>query len=426
MSRLVLLLLLAPLALLAEPRPLTLQQAVQLALRQNPDLLLARVDAEKAAQGVAAARGAFATQAYAGSGLGWTDGIPQSIEGATPAIVQASARRTVYDGAALARVKEARALAEAAGHSAAAREDEAAFQVAVAWLNLDASDRQISVLEERLPRLRSIEEAIGQRVREGRALPLEESAARLDRLRTERMTEMERSRRRSLAATLASYLGLDPAEGIDPVGEAPAPADGPADAAASAARAVEQSPELDGLEAQAAAKRFAVRAEKAASKPRLDFVAQYSLLSRFNNYEEFFNRFQRHNGQAGIALRVPLFRSRDVSARIGQAEVESRKAELTLEARRSSVAAESAQAFEAVEQAETAQQIARLELDFSREKVDVALAKMEEGRAALDEVERARVEESLAWQKLYDSRYEVERTRLNLLRRTGDLAAMFR
>ena len=424
MNRLPLAVLLLPLLLSAQPRSLTLREAVELALRQNPSLLLARIETEKASQGVAVARGAFATQAYAGSGLGWTEGIPQSVEGATPAVAQAAARRTVYDGAALARVREARALAEAAGHSAAAREDEAVFQVAVAWLDLDASDRHITLLGERLPRLQAIEDAVAQRVSEGRALPLEASGARLDRVRAERLLAMERSRRRALEATLVSYLGLDPARGIDPAGD-PRRRRRARRRHSSAALAVAR-PRTDSLEAQVAARRHAVQAAKAASRPRLDFVAQYSLLTRFNNYEEFFNRFQRHNGQIGIALRAPLFRSRDVSARIGQAEVERRQAELTLQARRAGVAAETVQAFEAVEQAESAQQIARLELDFAREKVGVALAQLEEGRAAIDEIARARLDESLAWQRLYESRYEVERARLGLLRRTGDLAAMFR
>ena len=70
--------------------------------------------------------------------------------------------------------------------------------------------------------------------------------------------------------------------------------------------------------------------------------------------------------------------------------------------------------------------LARLELDYARQALDVVLAQFEEGRAALDAVERARVQESLAWQVFYDAKYEWERAKLDLLRRTGDLAAAFR
>lgn len=410
-----------------QTRSLTLDEAVKLALEQNPDLLLARIDAERTAGSIAVAQGAFATQAFAGSGLGWTDGIPQSVEGATPAAVQASARRTIFDRSAQARVKEAQANAEAARYSAAAKEDEVAYRIAAAWLDLDQSDRLIELLGERIPRFRAIEETMALRVKEGRALPLEASRTKLERVRAERLLDLERSRRRGLEATLASYLGLDPAVSISTLGEGELEAGRESTSPAeSAARAAEQSPELDSLASNIAAKEMAVKAEKGASMPRLDFVAQYSLLTRFNNYEEFFNRFQRHNAQAGIALRVPLFRSRDVSARVAKAQIDRQKAELELDARRSGIELESIQLFQAVEQAEGARQIARMELDFAREKVEVALAQLEEGRAALDAVEQARLEESLAWQRLYESRYAEQRARLNLLRRTGDLAMLFR
>lgn len=409
--------LLAALSLSAETHSLTMGEAVRLALQQNPDLLLARIEAERVAGGVGVAKGAFATQAFAGSGLGWTDGIPQSVEGSSPAAVQATARRTIFDRAAQLRVREARANAEAASHNAASKENEVAFRIAEAWLQLDESSRLIDLLGERIPRFRSMAEAAALRVSEGRALPLEASRTKLDRLRAEQFLQMERSRRRALEAALASYLGLDAGSNITTMGDG---------SVIETGRLPGATGELDSLAANVEAKTLAIQAEKAASLPRLDLVAQYSLLTRFNNYEEFFNRFQRHNGQVGIALRVPLFRSRDVSARIAKAEVEKRQAELELEARQSGIALELVQLRQAVEQAEGARQIAKMELDFTREKVEVALAQLEEGRAAIDAVEQARVEESRAWQRLYEARYAEQRAHLDLRRREGNLARMFR
>ena len=34
--------------------------------------------------------------------------------------------------------------------------------------------------------------------------------------------------------------------------------------------------------------------------PRADLVSQYGLFARFNNYDEFFRKFQRNNGQIGV------------------------------------------------------------------------------------------------------------------------------
>ena len=56
----------------------------------------------------------------------------------------------------------------------------------------------------------------------------------------------------------------------------------------------------------------------------------------------------------------------------------------------------------------------------------MTLAQFEEGRAAVDAVERSRVEEAQAWERYYDAKLDLEKAQLNLLRRTGDLAAALR
>ena len=45
---------------------------------------------------------------------------------------------------------------------------------------------------------------------------------------------------------------------------------------------------------------------------------------------------------------------------------------------------------------------------------------------ALDEIERARVQESVAWEGYYGGQYAVAKAKLNLLRSTGDLIAALR
>ena len=55
----------------------------------------------------------------------------------------------------------------------------------------------------------------------------------------------------------------------------------------------------------------------------------------------------------------------------------------------------------------------------------VLLAQFEEGRLAIDPVERARVIESAAWRRLYRSRYAFAKAKLALLHATGDLIEAF-
>ena len=49
------------------------------------------------------------------------------------------------------------------------------------------------------------------------------------------------------------------------------------------------------------AKNLEVQANKTAWLPQIDLIAQYGLFSKFNNYDVYFNRFQRNNAQIGVS-----------------------------------------------------------------------------------------------------------------------------
>ena len=74
---------------------------------------------------------------------------------------------------------------------------------------------------------------------------------------------------------------------------------------------------------------------------------------------------------------------------------------------------------------ETAGVVTRLDLELARESLGVLLARMEEGRASLREVEAGRYLENEKWIAFYDARRALELARYQLLRRTGGLLALF-
>ncbi len=72
----------------AEVRPLTLRQTLELAARQNPDVTLARLDEQRAEQGIKVAVDPFRPKIYGGSGVAATYGYPNSIDGSAPSLFQ--------------------------------------------------------------------------------------------------------------------------------------------------------------------------------------------------------------------------------------------------------------------------------------------------------------------------------------------------
>ena len=72
-----------PSVMLAEStQSITLLQAIKIAVEQNPDVLLARLDVKKATHSVREAKAPFSPKLHVGSGLAVSSGIPQSVDGA--------------------------------------------------------------------------------------------------------------------------------------------------------------------------------------------------------------------------------------------------------------------------------------------------------------------------------------------------------
>src|SRR5437763_8766597 len=110
--------------LFAEVRPMTLRQAVETAMKQNPDLALARLDEQKARQGIRVARDPFTPRITVGSGLAYTQGFPMSIEGSAPSIVQARASQFLFNRQQSFAVAQAKEDARGAAVSVTAKRDE--------------------------------------------------------------------------------------------------------------------------------------------------------------------------------------------------------------------------------------------------------------------------------------------------------------
>jgi outer membrane protein len=195
---------------------------------------------------------------------------------------------------------------------------------------------------------------------------------------------------------------------------------------AAAAAAMEASGEVRRLEAALAAKGLEMRSYEAAWMPRVDLVAQYGLFARFNNYDKFFNRFQRNNGQLGVSVQFPVFSGFASKAQRDIAASEMAALRLQAAAARHRAAAAARKAWQDVAALDLGVEVARMELDVAREQTGLVLALQGEGRASLRQVEEARHAENERWMGLFDAKYAADRARLDLLKETGRLAAALR
>jgi outer membrane protein TolC len=410
-------------ALSAETVAMTLRQAVEMALKQNPDVVLARLDVERARQAVRVARDPFAPRVVVGSGLAYSNGFPLSIEGAAPSIVQANATQFLFNRQQQYAVAQARENERGALLGAEAKREEVAYRSAVLYLDVERAAR-ISDLAARDARsLEQVLAAVEAQVREGRALPLVEKQAALALARARQSAESLEADRVSAENTLAVALGFAAQDRVQAIMAERAAPELPRTEEDAIQAALVSNKEIRQLESQIAAKGLEMRGERAARLPRADLVAEYAILARFNNYDEFFRRFQRNNGQVGVSLQLPLLPGPGISAQIAQTRADSDRLRTELAATRNRIISEIQQAFRDVKKAETSAGVARLDLEVAQEQLAVILAQVEEGRATRKQVEEAQVAENDKRVAFQDAQYALEKSRWNLLHATGGLIA---
>src|SRR5580698_6707471 len=91
------LLVFLPASLLAEP--VTLRQAVELALQHATSLGVASADQQHFSASYRELRNSYIPQLIAGAGIGWSDGFPLSLEGAAPSLFNVTAQSALINPA---------------------------------------------------------------------------------------------------------------------------------------------------------------------------------------------------------------------------------------------------------------------------------------------------------------------------------------
>ncbi|MDZ7638418.1 MAG: TolC family protein [Bryobacterales bacterium] len=409
----------------AAPVALSLDESVRLALRQSPDVLLARLDQQEAELKARQVGDPFSLKLGVGSGLAWTSGFPMNVGGSGPSLVNAQASMTLYDRPLRYRIAEARERAKAEALTEAEKRSAVALEVTRLFLEAES----LGLAEESLQaEIASLERVLGIRERqleEGRALPLDTKRAKVSLAAARyRLREMESTVKQS-QARIGFLLGFESGREVAPVrGERRQP-ELPADPQAAAAVAVEGSPEVERLKVFLAANQFRVKGANAIHWPVIRLVSQYSMFARFNNYDDFYNRFERHNGQIGASFELPLFTGSATRAERSQAGIEADRLRLNLETARRKVALEASAATRLAQDAKAYHELIALDLEAARDQVSVLLAQANEGKARLEDLELARTEENRKWVEYYRSRASAEQAAYDLLHKTGRLVAWF-
>ncbi len=425
MIRLTLLLVFATGAALAEVHSLTLRQAVEVALKESPDLVLARLDEQKAQAGIRIAKDPFVPKVYAGSGAAKTWGYPSSIEGAAPSIIQARTDMSLFNrpkSYELARVRE---NARGAAINVQSKSDEVAYQAASMFLDMQQMARSAQSLRLEVESLERVSEAVKLRVEEGRELALENKRVAVDLARARQRSEGLTGDLDYTQATLAVVLGYPAGDRVLPLDDDRQPLEIPESEETARDLALQNSREIRRLESEMQAKGFELRGYQSARLPVIDVVAQYSLFAK-STYESFFTHFQRNNAQVGVSIQIPVLIGSASKGQASQAESDILQLRSQMNQARNRIELDTQKSYRDLKKSETGNEVAKLDLDYAREQVSVLLSQLGEGRVARQRVDDARLNEQEKWIAFYDAQHTQEKARLNVLRETGTLIAALR
>ncbi len=404
---------------------LTLKESIELATRQNPDVLMARIEEQRATQNINVQRDPFFPKVYAGSGAAWSNGYPQNIDGNAPSIVQGRVIMSLYNRPQTLRVAQARESRRGASLETASTLDDAIYEVALRYIEAEHNASTFDLQSKQAASLARILETIQARLTEGRALPLEQKKAELDvAVAKDKTLELQIAQENS-ELLLANLLGYPPGERVQTVKEERTPMALPETEEAALVSAYESSKPLKVLESKMQAKGLEAKSYKAEWLPQFDLVAQYALLAHYN-YEDSFRKFQPNNGQLGVSFKLPLLVGPASKSYASQADLEVAKLKIQLQQTRSKIQTSVHQSYQDMRRAESARDVSKKAVEWAQEQVRVLLERFEAGRVPLKELEEARLVENEKWLSYFANNNLVERARLAVLKNSGTLAAAIR
>jgi outer membrane protein len=414
--------LLTGIARAQDTEKLTMRQAVTLALQNSRDLALARVQYTVALNDAGLDRAAFLPNLYTGSGAAYTSGFP-SLSGSPPAVFQLGYNQAIFNPLLKGQQRAAEDHAKNMKLELDRMHDDVIVRAATAYLELAEVRHSLELMRKEQASVEKILSVARDRVAANQELPIEVTRSELDQARVqERIIKLE-GRDEILTQQIRNLTGISDGQSIEVNTEEPSfesnlPANDMMNAAIQSDRGIQEA-ENDRL-----ARQQLLRGAHLSYWPTIDLVGQYSILSKFNNYLDFYKKFERNNVSLGVQITIPIFASK-TRATVALAKSELEAAEVTLGNKRQEVRLEIQQKARTVRELDASREVARLDLKLAQETLQVAQSKFDEGRLTLRDIERARLDESDKWVAFLDADFARQQGQLSLLQATGQLAKVF-
>ncbi|HSS95852.1 MAG TPA: TolC family protein [Terriglobales bacterium] len=400
---------------LAEPLPL--KHAVELALSHGA--AATDSDEQRAFASYHEARNQYVPQFVVGSGLGKSWGFPLSLEGSAPSILNVNSQSAIFNPALREFVRGAKSDWQASMYQTKDQREQLIQDTVLTYAELNHWEQTLSHLEQEQADAAKMESVVIQRVEAGVDSAAMKNQARLVAART-RLRAAEAHGSIDILRNRLSQLTGFPADKIETVTDSIPSLPEVKQEDDLAAKAMQASPIVLQAENHALAESFRAKGEHRSLLPSIDFAAQYALLAEYNNYDVFYNSFQRHNATVGVSIRFPFFNASQHS-RAQAADATAQHAKADAKTAKDRVSDQTLKLQRSVEQLSAAQEVASLEYQISQSNVEALQVRVDAGTANVHDMDDARTQANERYHAFQSADFELQRAKIGLLRATGEL-----
>jgi outer membrane protein TolC len=390
--------------------------AVDLALRNSTQVRISAAQVEHAEAAEKESVYAYRPSFSVGSSLGYSYGFPVG----QPSVYSVSAQSLAFSFSQPSYIRSARAALLAAQLQLKDTRQQVILEAATDYIQLVTVNQQISALDQEtgfVGRLVAIET---DRVDAGLDSKVDLTQARLTgaQIALRRLHLLDQAD--LMRVRLAHLTGLSPGDIV------------------SEPHTVPQAPEIsepDGIEgndgikaayASAHSKLYTALGDaRQNNRPTFGFGLEYNRYAKFNNYNEYYLRFQHNNFNVGIQITIPLFDATRTAKAKGSS-AEAAEASAQADQLRDQTGEQILQLQKNIAELGAQEQVAELQNELAQDQLDAITTQLQlgsgnpGGAGPLPKDEQgARISERSRFVDMLETRFQLTQARLALLRSMG-------
>jgi outer membrane protein TolC len=400
----------------ARAQGISFYTVVDLALRNSTQVRISAADVQHAEAAVMESVDAYRPSFSVGSSLGYSYGFPVG----QPSVYDVAANSLAYSFSQPDYIRGARAALVSAQMQLKDTRQQVILDSALDYIQLATLNQQMAALDEENGFVHKLVEIETERVDAGLDSKVELTQARLTgaQIALRRLHLIDQAE--LVKVRLAHLTGLKPADIVSESQTIPSAPE------ISEPGGIDDNTGVKAAYASARSKLYVARGDSRQNNhPTFGFGLEYNRYSKFNNYNEYYLRFQHNNFNVGIQITLPLFDATR-TARAKGTSAEAAHASAQADQLRDQTNEQVLQLQKNIAELNAQEQVAELQNELSQDQLDAITTQLQAGSPApggtapLPKDEQgAHIRERTHYVDMLETRFELTQARLSLLRSLG-------